>query len=320
VGSSLIYVAIVAMWAGLLIPMWLRRHEQETEVRSVDRFSTAMRILSRRTPPPPDRRYLVMPQRPAAATLPVADVPRSAARRAAPPEPRPAQDRSEEHRLAARSDRPYARPAARRRPSDGKATAITRRRRVMIGLALVVFFTFAAALAGFVTWWWQFVADLALAGFVYHCRAEARRSTVMARRRRELKARRAATGVPVQARRVARAYEAVDVPPPAVVAETDAVGSGPLVIDEETWEPVPVPLPTYVTAPVAERPMPMTIDLTYPGSWSDAAEESASVSGSGEMESHEPLFDQEAFDDDFVTYADENELAELVQRRRAVND
>src|SRR3954465_8907453 len=88
VGSSLIYVAIVAMWAGLLIPMWLRRHEQETEVRSVDRFSTAMRILSRRQAPPPDRRYLVMPQRPAAATQPVADVPRApVARRVAQPKP-----------------------------------------------------------------------------------------------------------------------------------------------------------------------------------------------------------------------------------------
>src|SRR5947208_5579655 len=89
VGSSLIYVAIVAMWAGLLIPMWLRRHEQETEVRSVDRFSTAMRILSRRPAPPPDRRYLVMPQRPASATNPVADVPRTAVRRRVPAEARP---------------------------------------------------------------------------------------------------------------------------------------------------------------------------------------------------------------------------------------
>src|SRR2546423_15505523 len=96
------------MWAGLLIPMWLRRHEQETEVRSVDRFSTAMRILSRRPAPPPDRRYLVMPQRPAAATQPLADVPRPGVRRrvSAPDararSPRPAARRVGRARLVAR--------------------------------------------------------------------------------------------------------------------------------------------------------------------------------------------------------------------------
>src|SRR4051812_21421369 len=134
------------MWAGLLVPMWLRRHEQETEVRSVDRFSTAMRILSRRTPPPPDRRYLVMPQRPAAATLPVADVPRQAPRRAPAPQQR--------------------RPASRPRPArSGHSALVTRRRRVLVALAAIAFFTFSLALSGFVSWWWQLVADLALVAF-----------------------------------------------------------------------------------------------------------------------------------------------------------
>ena len=292
-GSSLIYVAIVAMWAGLLIPMWLRRHEQETEVRSVDRFSSAMRILSRRTPPPPDRRYLVMPQRPAAATLPVADVPRAAARRAAPPQQR----------------RPERAP--RSRPAPGRTALMARRRRVFVGLALIAFVTFSLALAGFVSWWWQFVADLAALGFIAHLRAEAKRSSLMARRRRQLRARRTPAHVPAPAPSPAPSpapmHEAVDIPgfAPATVAAT--VVSGPLVVDEETWEPVPVPLPTYVTAPVAERPEPMTIDLTRPGHWSDEV-------------AREPLFDQEAFEDDFANYGDEDELAEIVQRRRAVND
>src|SRR4051794_10271061 len=114
------------MWAGLLIPMWLRRHEQETEVRSVDRFSTAMRILSRRPAPPPDRRYLVMPQRPPSATRPVADVPRAALKRSArPARPAPA---------AA-----TARPAARR---TGKARLVARRRRLVLGLFGLTLLTF----------------------------------------------------------------------------------------------------------------------------------------------------------------------------------
>jgi hypothetical protein len=128
--------------------------------------------------------------------------------------------------------------------------------------------------------------------------------------------------------------ETVDVPvtgrsaalqPPAVRA-----AGGPLVVDEETWEPVPVPLPTYVTAPVApsyapaayddyddiddeddfvevrvEQAAPQTFDLTRPGSWSEA-------------QAREPLFDQEAYDDFDTVEADA--LEHIVERRRAVND
>jgi uncharacterized membrane protein len=54
--SAVIYAAIVVMWAVVLVPMWLRRHDAATESRSVDRFSTAMRILSRRSSGGPDRR------------------------------------------------------------------------------------------------------------------------------------------------------------------------------------------------------------------------------------------------------------------------
>jgi hypothetical protein len=183
---------------------------------------------------------------------------------------------------------------------------VARRRQVLIGLAVIGFFTFAMALAGFVSWWWQFVADLALVAFLTHLRAEAKRVALMAQRRQQLRARRAAPVAPM--RPAGPVHEAVDVPMPAVVASTVAVGSGPLIVDADTWEPVPVPLPTYVTAPVAERPEPNTIDLTYPGEWTAAQE-------------REPLFDQEEFDDDFSNYGDdEDELAEIVQRRRAVND
>ncbi len=36
--------------------------------------------------------------------------------------------------------------------------------------------------------------------------------------------------------------------------------------DEETWRPNELPLPTYVTAPKAIRPIKV-IDLTSPGAW-----------------------------------------------------
>jgi predicted small integral membrane protein len=295
VGSSLIYVAIVAMWAGLLIPMWLRRHEQETEVRSVDRFSTAMRILSRRPAPPPDRRYLVMPQRPASSTQPLADVPRGGV----------------SHRVAAQAREVRAKRSTPRR--TGRARLVARRRRLFVGLLGMAVLTLALAAAGALSWWWQLVVDLAVVAFVVHLRAEAKRARAIDRKRGHGR-----IGPPQAAPRTPVAHpghpvEAVDVPVrarasvpedlPEQLTTTGAASSagGPLVIDEETWEPVPVPLPTYVTAPVAERPEPAPIPAD-----------------------HEPLFDQEQWqdDEDFADFVDvrDDELAEIVDRRRAVGD
>jgi hypothetical protein len=44
----LIYAAIIALWAAVLIPIWLKRHDQVSEVRSTARFSSAMKSLGSR--------------------------------------------------------------------------------------------------------------------------------------------------------------------------------------------------------------------------------------------------------------------------------
>src|SRR3954451_6556595 len=119
--SAVIYAAIVVMWGVVLVPMWLRRHDAATESRSAERFSTAMRTLSRRTHATPGRRYVVMPRREAGA-LSVHVSGASAARR--PP---------------ARSAR--SQPAGRR-------SIVARRRRALLALAGVVLLTFALAVAG----------------------------------------------------------------------------------------------------------------------------------------------------------------------------
>src|SRR3954462_2568229 len=70
--SAVIYAAIVVMWAVVLVPMGVRRHDAAPESRSAERFSTAMRTLSRRTHAPPGRRYVVMPRRQAGSvSIPV---------------------------------------------------------------------------------------------------------------------------------------------------------------------------------------------------------------------------------------------------------
>ncbi|MFK8912806.1 hypothetical protein ACJA3G_38135, partial [Streptomyces sp. YS-3] len=73
----------------------------------------------------------------------------------------------------------------------------------------------------------------------------------------------------------------------------------------DSWEPVPVPLPTYVTAPVAPRATG-SIDLGAPDTWSSARSSTANPTtpappaprrrtapGSGRT----PLFDQYADDE-----------------------
>ena len=46
--TGLIYVVIIALWAAVLIPIWLRRHDQISEVRSTARFSSAMKSLGKK--------------------------------------------------------------------------------------------------------------------------------------------------------------------------------------------------------------------------------------------------------------------------------
>lgn len=46
----MVYVAIVALWAAVLIPMWLRRHDDD-QARRLDRHQTAMGTLATMSSP-----------------------------------------------------------------------------------------------------------------------------------------------------------------------------------------------------------------------------------------------------------------------------
>lgn len=50
--SSLIFVVLVAVWAAYFVQYWLRRREHLATARSVEQFSEAMRVLKRSTPLP----------------------------------------------------------------------------------------------------------------------------------------------------------------------------------------------------------------------------------------------------------------------------
>jgi hypothetical protein len=66
--SSLIFVLVVAIWAVYLLQYWIKRRDHLSTVRSVDRFSAAMRVLDdhrmgRGVAEPTPRSYSVAPTR-----------------------------------------------------------------------------------------------------------------------------------------------------------------------------------------------------------------------------------------------------------------
>ena len=141
--STVIFFGLVVMWAVVLIPMWLRRHDEVEESRSIDRFTSAMHTLSRREPAS-DQRYVVMPHRSRSVDVHVSGA--------------PAPSRRKQRKALA------ARRAAARPP----VSAAARRRRTLLGLLAVTIVTFALAMVvgGTVLWAVQLVSDALLLGFV----------------------------------------------------------------------------------------------------------------------------------------------------------
>ncbi len=171
-----------------------------------------------------------------------------------------ARRRDDDATAAARtSGDPRSRQLARRRDDDATAAARTsgdprsrqlvRCRRTVLMLAALPILGLALALL-VSPWFWlvQGLADAAVLAFVVHVRQESARA--VARRRH-------------QAERVRRARERDNVPElrpayarAAAVPAHLTAGRGEVVIEKQsdgTWTPVPVPVPTYVTAPRAPR-------------------------------------------------------------------
>jgi hypothetical protein len=251
--SAVIYAAIVVMWAVVLVPMWLRRHDAATESRSVEKFSTAMRTLSRRTHGTPGRRYVVMPRR-TAGTM---SVHVTGAAVAAPAPARP------------------ARPGA----SSARAAMVRRRRRTTMALLATVTLTALLALVGVFPLLLQIVVDLVLVAFLAHLRTQARRAAADGRQRRRATV---AAARPTAASRPAASARPT-VAEPVVAAAVDVswteelrAGSGFEVEVESdgSWQPVPVPPPTYTLKPPAPSPAaaaydPESTEMTQPAAADD---------------------------------------------------
>ncbi|MER5940373.1 gephyrin-like molybdotransferase receptor GlpR [Streptomyces sp. NPDC001928] len=196
-------------------------------------------------------------------------------------------------------------PAARRSPSDEAAAARARRtkalaRRRRTTVVLFMAFTLGAivaAVGGLAFLWAPGIPAVLLSGYIAYLRSQERRRFAyqMDRRRAEAAAQRLREHARQSRRRGsadagAGADESDEGPEPGTDPGLSALAADRRALVEQTdhaewvdqqrerqrrpghgdsWDPVPVPLPTYVTAPVAPRAS-SDVDLGAPDAWSSA--------------------------------------------------
>jgi hypothetical protein len=266
VGSGVIYAALLVGWGMYFVPRWVRRHEELSEARSVERFSRAMRILSRR-PPTPDQRYVVMPRR-------------------------------EDHQPRARSRR--------------VAPLAMRRRRILAGLVLTSLIVSVATPLSPLPWWAPVGLLVIAVADVVHLRIQARRqgdvtrTRASVRRRARLRLRRFDSVERILASRQTLAQERAAALAERLAAEASAEAAAREEAERVAaaaagWQPVPVPLPTYVSKPKApDRPAARPLSEQEPFDQTVAAP-IVEATGVGKLDGPD-------------------ELDEIIERRRAVND
>ncbi|MFF9318458.1 gephyrin-like molybdotransferase receptor GlpR [Streptomyces sp. NPDC014735] len=232
-------------------------------------------------------------------------------------------------RAPERTDRKRPEPARRARPRSGRTDAerarraqrlqvLARRRRTTVVLFLA--FTLGAivaAVGGLAFLWAPAVPAVLLSTYIVHLRAQERRrfAFTMDRRRAEAAARQLrenrprrqqpAEAVPAEpdeepeARRPepepAHALSPQEADRRALVEQTDHAEwvdqqrqRGPA--QGDSWEPVPVPLPTYVTAPVAPRATG-GVEVGDPETWSAARSSAAEPTRTGTSHPEAPPVD-----------------------------
>ncbi|MDI1289128.1 MAG: hypothetical protein PSX37_04140 [bacterium] len=246
--TGLIYVVIIALWAAVLIPMWLRRHDQISEVRSTARFSSAMKSLGGQGQPQfatesgydMDEQY-DMP------------MPRSSSNRSAR-EVR-AMRPTTESRPPLGLDPTYERELARQ-------AASTRRAIVLGSLTFILLLALVLAVAGMFPRWMPVLAAIPVVAFVLAAALTASERSA---------ARPVAVRRTHQAERPARSERSapVQAAPPAAAVDDDWETWNAW-DDDESWDAVPQTLPTYVTAPRASQ-VPRGIDRSRPGEWTGEA-------------------------------------------------
>jgi hypothetical protein len=209
--TGLIYLVIIALWAAVLIPIWLRRHDQISEVRSTARFSSAMRSLGSQGQP---QYAMEMSAVPSFLSTPEVAVPR-------PVSSSPVRS----------VDADFQRDAARQK-------AATRRAIVLGSLTGLLLVTLIAAFLGFAPKWAPIVMALPVVGFVA---AAAMTASERSAARPTRAVRRTEGSVPRTAAPTAERAQ----------TDAEWENWNAWDDEDESWEAVPTTLPTYVDAPRA---------------------------------------------------------------------
>lgn len=263
-GTGLIFAAVVIAWAVFLVPWALRRYDEATRARSVDKFSKAMRLLGRGQPAEPE---------PMTEEELNAEADAIAARQTVRPEPTVEAPVEPAHRPT--------RAAAR--------VAAQRRRRVLLMLLGATGLVAALAVSPLLPAWSVFIPVALIVAFLALCRWQVRRedeSTWDVRRASE-DAHESDEASPSadsasadsasdkdsdgSARRHAVQRHAVEADA-TPVGDEDLAESTSVAVTVSTedgrslWDPLPVTLPTYVAKAKATRTV-RTIDLGQPDAW-----------------------------------------------------
>ncbi|MFD9820444.1 divisome protein SepX/GlpR [Streptomyces violascens] len=239
---------------------------------------------------------------------------------------------------APRRERPANLASAERARRAQRSAVLARRRRTTVVLFLA--FTLGAVVAGvggLEFLWAPAVPAALLSAYIVHLRIQERRrfaftmdrrrAEAAAQRLRESRPRARATAPGTEADDEAESHHPAPVPEPAPAPALSPQEAGRRALVEQTdhqewvdqqrergpergasWEPVPVPLPTYVTAPVAPRAT-SGIDLGATDTWSSARSSTADPTPAppaadppprqrtGPSRRRTPLFDQYADED-----------------------
>ncbi|MER7573261.1 gephyrin-like molybdotransferase receptor GlpR [Streptomyces sp. NPDC126514] len=260
------------------------------------------------------------------------------------PEPVPAQQLSTAQKTvpAARRTPPTAAAeAAAARARRTKALARRRRTTVMLFLAFTCG-TIVAAVGGLAFLWAPAVPAVLLSAYIGYLRSQERRRFAyqMDRRRAEVAAQRLKERARQPRRRApADSGAQTDEPGEGPAPETDpglsALAADRRALVEQTdhaewvdqqrerqrrpgqgdsWDPVPVPLPTYVTAPVAPRAT-TDVDLGAPDAWSSAR--SSAVAPEQEAESRAAEESEAAADEERADGGGRSDARRAASARRA---
>jgi hypothetical protein len=253
--TGVIYAVIVVGWAVFLVPLALRRHDQAARNRSIEKFSSAMRVLSHRRSE--DGRLVVTPPRDGDRLL------------------TPSLGHSDEAPMASVAPRP-TRASLR--------AAAARRRRVLLILVSLTALVGVVSAFGVLPAWAIAVPLTLIVVFLWMARRQVRlasdhywQEAAETRPESSNVVRRPAVRVDISHGAERRSED--DEPTVVLTAEQLTAAAKALeqeiayVIALETtegaslWDPLPITLPTYVDKPAAARSY-RTIDLDGPNTWS----------------------------------------------------